>query len=335
MPETAQPPTDRTRVPPTGRPGVPPRVEPVPAGRTARRLEWPHLPAHVRAWVEEQCGSPVVDTATQGGGFTPGFASVLTCADGSRVFVKAASVQAQGPFAASYREEARKLAGLPPGVPAARLLWSRDDDWVVLGLEYVAGRAPRRPWTTEELDLVLDELEAVASLLTPAPPALELDPAEAEFADLVAAWDHVRLSNPALPHLEEAAALAATHTEVTAGETLVHTDLRADNVIVGDDGRVWLCDWNWPVVGAAWIDSLFLLVEARGDGVDVEEVLARRALTRDVPADHVDRVIALLAGYFLRQAQLPVPPTSPFLRQHQAWCAWVVWGWLCERRGWS
>jgi len=327
MPETVQP--------PAGRPGVPPRVEPVPPGRTARRLEWPHLPAHVRAWVEEQCGSPVVDTATQGGGFTPGFASVLTCADGSRVFVKAASVQAQGPFAASYREEARKLAGLPQGVPAARLLWSRDDDWVVLGLEYVAGRAPRRPWTGEELDLVLDELESVASLLTPAPAALELDPVEDEFADLVAAWDHVRLSNPALPHLEEAAALAAAHAEVTAGETLVHTDLRADNVIVGDDGRVWLCDWNWPVAGAAWIDTLFLLVEARGDGVDVDEVLARRALTRDVPADHVDRVIALLAGYFLRQAQLPVPPTSPFLRQHQAWCAWVVWGWLCERRGWS
>ena len=78
-----------------------------------------------------------------------------------------------------------------------------------------------------------------------------------------------------------------------------------------------------------------MLVEARGDGADVEEVLTRRALTRDVPADHVDRVIALLAGYFLRQAQLPVPPTSPFLRQHQAWCAWVVWDWLCERRGWS
>ncbi|MCB0909672.1 MAG: phosphotransferase [Nocardioidaceae bacterium] len=310
-------------------------VEPIPFGRTARRLEWQHLPARVRSWIEERCGSPVVDAASQGGGFTPGFASVLTCADSSRVFVKAASVQAQGLFAASYREEARKLTGLPQGVPAARLLWSRDDDWVVLGLEYVAGRPPRRPWQVAELDRVLDELESVADLLTPAPSALDLEPVEHEFADLVAAWDHVRTSHPALPHLEEAAALAAAHVEVTAGDTLVHTDLRADNVIVGDDGRVWLCDWNWPVVGAAWIDTLLLLVEARGDGIDADELLARRALTRDIPADHVDRMIALLAGYFLRQAQLPVPPTSPYLRQHQAWCAGVVWDWLCERRGWS
>ena len=56
---------------------------------------------------------------------------------------------------------------------------------------------------------MLDALESVASLLTPAPAVLDLDPVEAEFADLVAAWDHVRLSIPALPHLEEAAALAA------------------------------------------------------------------------------------------------------------------------------
>ena len=50
---------------------------------------------------------------SQGGGFTPGFASVLTCADGSKHFVKAASARAQRPFADSYREEARKLLVLP------------------------------------------------------------------------------------------------------------------------------------------------------------------------------------------------------------------------------
>lgn len=334
MPDATRP--DATRPEASGtRPSVLPQVEPVPFGRTARRLEWQHLPAQVRSWVEDRCGSPVVDAASQGGGFTPGFASVLTCADGSRVFVKAASVQAQGLFAASYREEARKLAGLPQGIPAARLLWSRDDDWVVLGLEYVAGRQPRRPWQPQELDRVLDELESMAEALTPAPTDLALDPVEEEFADLVAAWDQVRASRPDLPHLDEAAALAAAHREVTTGETLVHTDLRADNVIVGDDGRIWLCDWNWPVVGAGWLDTLFLLVEARGDGIDADAVLASRALTRDLPADHVDRVIALLAGYFLRQADLPVPATSPYLRQHQAWCAAVVWDWLCERRGWS
>ena len=49
-------------------------------------------------------GSPVIDAASAGTGFTPGFASVLVCEDGSRHFVKAASVKAQRMFAESYRE---------------------------------------------------------------------------------------------------------------------------------------------------------------------------------------------------------------------------------------
>ena len=78
-----------------------------------------------------------------------------------------------------------------------------------------------------------------------------------------------------------------------------------------------VCDWNWPVVGAAWLDSLFLLIGPRGDGLDVEAVLAARPLLRDVPAEHIDVVLALLTGYFFRQRDEPVPPTSPYLREHQ------------------
>ena len=47
--------------------------------------------------VEERLGSPVVHAESQGSGFTPGFASRLTAADGARLFVKAASKQAQRP----------------------------------------------------------------------------------------------------------------------------------------------------------------------------------------------------------------------------------------------
>ena len=94
--------------------------------------------------IEERCGSPVVAAVSQGGGFTPGFASVLTCEDGSRHFVKAASVKAQRLFAESYREEARKLAALPGGGTRRRgCSGSHDDDWVVLGIEYVDGAAAR------------------------------------------------------------------------------------------------------------------------------------------------------------------------------------------------
>ncbi|HEX4685484.1 MAG TPA: hypothetical protein VH228_01790 [Nocardioides sp.] len=304
----------------------------IPHGRTARRLEWAHLPPPVRARIEERCGSPVVEAESQGGGFTPGFASVLICEDGSRHFVKAASTAAQRVFAASYREEARKLGALPESVPAPRLLWVEDGAWVVLGLEYVAARAPRRPWRPDELDLCLDALEVVADQLTPVPDGLDLDPFAVELADWPGLWDSVP-DRDRRPHADEAGALAATFADVVGGGTLVHTDIRDDNVLLTRD-RALFCDWNWPVVGASWLDSLILLVSPRGDGVDVERVIAERPLLRNVPADHVDRVLALLAGYLLSRGAEPVPSNSPHLRDAQRWQGEVVWDWLCERRGW-
>ncbi|MEZ5093009.1 hypothetical protein [Nocardioides sp.] len=315
-----------------------PTTSPAPAGRTARRLEWRFLPPEVRELVEARCGSAVVEAVSQGGGFTPGFASVLTCADGSRHFVKAASTRAQRPIADSYREEARKLRALPAGLPAARLQWSLDDEWVVLGLEYAEGRAPRRPWRVAELNRCLDALEDVAARLTPVPDGLELATFADDFADFAAAWDDVLAGEPALPgmtasRLETAATLARGFAEATSGDTVVHTDVRDDNLLLGD--QVVICDWNWLATGADWLDTVFLLLGPRGDGLDVEAVLRERELTRGVADEQVDIVLALLVGYFLRQRELPAPPSSPYLRQHQAWCAETSWEWLAERRGWS
>ena len=306
----------------------------IPHGRTARRLEWPFLPPNLRAAIERRCGSPVVDAHTQGSGFTPGFASVLECEDGSRHFVKAASVKAQRMFAEAYRVEARKLAALPDGVPAPRLLWTLEEDWVVLGIEHVASRQPVRPWTLPDLEASLDSLEAVAAALTPAPAALALDGFAEEFSAFPAHWERLRPLLDDLPHVEEAAALAARFGEVTAGQTVVHSDLRDDNVLLDADGRAWFCDWNFPVAGADWIDSLLMLIGPRGDGLDVEEVIRRRPLLRDVPAESVDIMLALVTGYFLASAQEPVPPTSPHIRDHQRWQGEVCWAWLGERRGW-
>ena len=306
----------------------------IPHGRTAQRLTWPHLPPAVRALVEDRCGSPVVDAVSQGGGFTPGFASVLTCADGSRHFVKAASNKAQRPIAADYREEVRKLRALPPGLPAARLLWAEDGDWVVLGLEYVEGRAPRRPWRTADLDATLDALEVVARELTPVPEGLLLERFADEMAGWPAYWEHVARTRPGLPHLADASALAARFAEASAGDTVVHTDIRDDNTIVRPDGTAVFCDWNWLVSGAPWLDTLFLLIGPRGDGLDTDAVLAARPLTRDVPPEYVDIMLALVIGYFFKSADDPVPPTSPHLREHQRWQGEVLWQWLVERRGW-
>lgn len=300
----------------------------IPHGRTARRLEWVHLPPHIRAVVEQRLGSAVAEAESRTSGFTPGFASVLTCEDGERHFVKAASIKAQRMFADAYREEARKLRSLPPETPAPALRWTHDaDDWVVLGFEYVEGRHPQRPWVADELAAASAMAVDVARLLTPAP--LEVETAAEAFADWPALWDRV-----STPRAAELRALAERFGEVVGGDTLVHSDIRDDNLILRPDGSVVMCDWNWPVVGAAWLDSLFLLVGPRGDGLDVEAHIAAHPLLSEVPPESIDIVMALLLGYFWACSEQPVPPTSPYLRQAQAWQRDVVRDWLYERHGW-
>ncbi|WP_183095628.1 phosphotransferase family protein [Nocardioides stalactiti] len=305
----------------------------IPHGRTARRLEWPFLPPHIRSEVERRIGSPVVEAESRTSGFTPGFASVLLCADGTRHFVKAASTIAQKMFADAYREEARKLsmlsAGLPEGLPAPQLRWLHDaDDWVVLGFEHVEGRAPQRPWVPDELAAASAMAVEIAERLTPAPDGIES--AYDAFHTWPALWARV-----AHPWADDCRALAERFAEVVEGTTVVHCDIRDDNLLVRPDGSVVMCDWNWPVVGAAWLDSLFLLIGPRGDGLDVEAHIAGHPLLSPVDPEHVDVALALILGYFAASADLPVPPTSPHIRDAQAWQRDVLYAWLGERRGWD
>lgn len=307
----------------------------IPYGQTARRLDWHFLPPHIRAAVEERLGAPVIEAVSQPAGFTPGLACVLTGSDGRRGFIKAAASVAQRAFAQAYLAEARILAALPAGVPAPALLWTIEDDWVVLGIEYVEGRSPQRPWSRSELGVCLDALEAMALSWSGVPEQLALHPITDEFAAFPAAWDAVRLQEPGLAHLDEAAALAARMSNVIGGTALVHTDLREDNVLLGPAGEVWLCDWNWPALGAAWIDTVCLLIPAYGDGIDADAVLTERRLTRDVPAEDIDVFLALVAGYYFAQSALAVPSSSPWLRAHQSWMAKATWSWLAARRDWA
>jgi hypothetical protein len=303
----------------------------LPHGRTASRLEWVHLPPLVRREVERRLGSRVVEAVSQDAGFTPGLASVLTCADGSRLFLMAASVKAQRQAAAMYREEARKLRALAGWIPAPRLKWVHEgDDWLVLGIEYVESRAPHRPWTAEDLRAASDVLVEMAGRLTP-PPGGGWPAFANEFGEDPACWDTLG----DVPHAAEAKALAERFAEATTGETLVHADVRDDNLLMRADGSALLCDWNWPVLGADWFDSLSLLIGPRGDGLDVEAHLAAHPLLSKVEPEQIDIVLALLAGYFLRNSRQAPPPAMPHLREVQRWQGEVCYAWLAERRGWD
>lgn len=311
-------------------------VEPVPHGRTARRLEWAHLPPQVRDLVESRLGAPVVRAESQGSGFTPGFASRLTAANGARLFVKAASRKAQGPFADAYAAEARMLARLPDTLPAPRLLWSHTDDlWVVLGFASVDGRPPHRPWREAELDACLDTLARTQEVTGPVLARLGLKPLTVELPGLVSGWDHVARTDPTWPHLDDVRALVARHAQAPVADSFVHSDARDDNFLLAPDGSALLCDWKWPALGPAWLDGVWLLVSAYGDRLDADAVLHRHPLTRDAEPDAVDAWLAMLCGLMLESRDRPVPPTSPYLRTHARWWSEAAWAWLARRRGWG
>jgi hypothetical protein len=314
----------------------------VPVRATALRPVWTDLPTAVQGLVERRLGAAVVSAQTTGTGFTPGFASGLTLDDGTSVFVKAASSaddrRHSWPLSDAYRDEVRKLALLPSGIGAPPLLWHEDFDvdgtqWIVVAFEFVDGRPPRRPWRRDQLDLVLAKLTAVAPLLTPAPPALELESIEEHLVGTV----DERLARIASlePDGDWLAGVSGLCSEAAAGliggDSVVHMDLREDNVLIDSDGGVWFVDWNWPVVGAAWADLVCLVLSAAGDGYDADVLLADHPLSRDVDPHAVDAFLAVLWTFWAVAAFEPVPHGSPHLRDHQRWYLDTTRSWLSAR----
>jgi aminoglycoside phosphotransferase (APT) family kinase protein len=135
------------------------------------------------------------------------------------------------------------------------------------------------------------------------------------------------------PHLTELADLEARWAEITPGKTLLHCDLRDDNLLVRNDGQIFVCDWNWAAIGAKWIDAVWFLIGPAGDQVDVESLLTQDELTATVPSKDIDSLLASTAGMWAHGAGRPLHPTSsPWLRIQQSWYAKAALDWLAHRR---
>ncbi len=312
----------------------------IPVRDTARRPTWEHLPADVQRTIEVSAGSTVVETRSTGVGFTPGFASRLDLSDGTRIFVKAASTADDAKhgwaLSSAYREEVRKLTALPDGIGAPALRWYvdgviADETWVVLGFDYVDGAPPRRPWRHDELTLVLDKLTATAPLLAHPPAGLELETFADDFAEFPDWVTQVRARDGDSGWLRTVETLAHESAQRCAGHSVQHLDLRDDNVLLDGEGGVWICDWNFPVLGAPWLDLLIIVLSAEGDGHDVDAILASHPLTADVEPRSFDALLALVWLYFTTHCEDDVPTHSPHLRDHQAWYRDVTRAWLSNR----
>lgn len=78
------------------------------------RVDWVDAPVRVRVEIERACGAAVVEAMTAPGGFSPGLAARVLCADGRRRFVKAASSEVNPDAPRLHRQEARVPGGLDP-----------------------------------------------------------------------------------------------------------------------------------------------------------------------------------------------------------------------------
>jgi aminoglycoside phosphotransferase (APT) family kinase protein len=322
---------------------------------TGVRVPWHGMPGPVRAAVADICGAPVVAASTQPGGFSPGVAARVQCANGSRWFVKAVSSEANPDSPRMHRREGKMLAALDPLIAAGRLPVPRlrgvaeSGTWVALVLADVDGAAPALPWQPSQLSQVVAAIDRLASTLTPAPAQAptfaqrharnfrgwrELAAATAASGDRtpgdLEVGDLAGLDPWSRAHARELAALEATWEAHAAGGTLLHSDLRADNILLGPDGVV-VVDWPHACVGAPFVDLvLFAPSVAMQGGPQLPELLARSRHGARVPRDSLTAVLCALAGYFTRQALLPAPPGLPTLRAFQAAQGDVARRWLAE-----
>lgn len=321
-------------------------VPPVAYDGTAVRPGWGDLSAELRAAIADRLGGPVRAARSAGGGFTRGFAALLTTAAGDRVFVKAASLAGQPHLCDWYAREAAVLAALPPGLPATRGRWTLTAaGHFVSCLDAVDGRMPALPWRPAELDATLTAYARICSALAE-PPAGLVGLGLPRLADLaredLSWWREVadgREPMPAVPaavpdRLAELVRLEALLPGYADSAGLIHCDLRLDNVLIDAGGAAWICDWNWLCHGPAWFDLAGLLLTGYASGLDVDARFAAHPAAREAPPDGLDAALAALSGYLLTSATAGPGDASPHIRAHQRWTGELALAWLAERREW-
>jgi aminoglycoside phosphotransferase (APT) family kinase protein len=281
----------------------------------------------------------VIEAETQQGGFSPGVAARVACANGARWFVKAASADLNPDTPRLHRQEASVLASLDPVIaakqlPVPRLKGTTElGSWFALIIDDVAGRQPTLPWQDEQLDLVLASLGQLAAALTPAPVEV---PGIGQYlgADFIG-WRTLsgkagddRIDPWSRARLGELAALESTWAAHAAGDILLHADIRADNLLLAGD-RVMVVDWPHACRGAAFADLvLFAPSVTMQGGPEPAELLVRSRTGRDASPEAVKAVVCALAGYLTQRSLEPPPPGLPTVRRFQAAQGEIARRWL-------
>jgi hypothetical protein len=310
---------------------------------TSLRPDWNSLAPELHESLAVALGTRIADVSRPvSSGFTGGFAARAQLADGRHVFIKAAP---EGEHAyEAYQREAEVVPQLPGTVRAPAIVATATvSGWFAVASEWVDGRMPGSPWTAPDFERVTSACEGMAEALQPSPLAGLTPFAELFEDDLRIPSEIIAGERPMPPGLQtwvprilpELAELVALTPEALAGDAALHSDLRPDNIVIDGQGTCWTVDWNWLTLGARWADWVCLLPVAQHQGIDTFTAITHNPLTADVPGEHIDCLVGLIAAYMMKNTEAPPPPgCTPALREHQRLYAWTFLDWLAVRRNW-
>jgi hypothetical protein len=226
------------------------------------RIPWEDLPAGTRRAVEQHTGA-VWSAETVSEGLNSAVAAILTTEAGA-VFLK--GLHRDYPRRWTHDRE----SAINPYVSrvSPRLLWRVQDEWDLLGFEFVAGEhADYRPGSPD-LARVAATISTLGELKCPDVPVKRAE-------------DRWR------PYVDDPGELAWLE-----GDRLLHTDYNPFNVLMSD-GRALLIDWAWPTKGAGWIDPACLVLRLLANGHSAESA---QAVVQDVAAWRAAPVDGIAVG---------------------------------------
>ena len=292
------------------------------------RKAYAEVPDRVRAWVDDVLGSPVRETFEQVGGMSPGCATRVVAADGTRAFVKAVGPELNPMTPELFRHETAVLSHLGRHDLWAGLLacYDEPDGWVALVLEDVPGRHVDTTDPDDEARLLAATDDLVAELAG-AGAGLDIASTRQSIARWGEAWPEVAtLPRGVLPDWvhEHAGALVERHERLLAvaeGDAVVQGDIRNDNVLVREDGDVVFVDWGMSRVGPAWFDPLAVRLEWVEDPRFDDLVRSSRVLA-ELGDDHVTALLTSLGvwlGYRTTVAvDVGLPTLNDFRRRESS-----------------
>jgi hypothetical protein len=237
------------------------------------------------------------------GGYTSADRRIAHFADGSSLFVKAAT----GEDTAGWLRAEQRIYARLTGQPFLPKLAGWDDDNSALPLLLLEdlGRAEwPPPWSATKVDAVRAALDSVHASL-PLVADLNLPSFEQERAEFCS-WK--RVANDPAPFLSlglcgadwlHAALpdlLAAETKAILDGNDLAHLDVRSDNLCFRD-GRAVLVDWNWAMRGNGRVDVAGWLPSLHAEGGPPPEAIL----------PHAPELAAAFAGYWAARAGKPPP----------------------------